>query len=411
MTRKLTVLLMTLLLVALCVPALAAGTLQDQINAAGTTPTTIKLDQDYKENITIAEGQTITLNLNGKTLNGGTGNNIPTITNNGTLTVTGEGTVRRDDTEKSVPSGDHYVVDNQGTMTIESGNFYNDSGLKDDWNGASLIRNAGIGHSASLTINGGTFTQMRFGIVKNDDEGKLTINGGTFTTQGGSIADKSLVYALTNYGEAKITGGEFNGGVSANTWSKKYASEMTITGGTFNDAIAGGQLEGYEGNPVLNIQGGTFNGAQGFDKDTLKLSISNGRFRDQPDLDFVSSGLIVKDSDPKAPYHIGADAEAAIASAKAGSTLTVLRGSAITNVPAGVKVENKTGDKITVNNEPVAPDGEIVIPTPTAAPQPTAKPVPAAPKTGDSTPIALYALCAALAVACAVWMLRRKANA
>lgn len=29
MTRKLTVLLMTLLLVALCVPALAAGTLQD----------------------------------------------------------------------------------------------------------------------------------------------------------------------------------------------------------------------------------------------------------------------------------------------------------------------------------------------------------------------------------------------
>lgn len=89
MTRKLTVLLMTLLLVALCVPALAAGTLQDQINAAGTTPTTIKLDQNYKENITIAEGQTITLNLNGKTLNGGTVKDKPTITNNGTLYCNG----------------------------------------------------------------------------------------------------------------------------------------------------------------------------------------------------------------------------------------------------------------------------------------------------------------------------------
>lgn len=136
-----------------------------------------------------------------------------------------------------------------------------------------------------------------------------------------------------------------------------------------------------------------------------------------PDEKYVESGLIVKDSDPKAPYHIGADAEAAIASAKAGSTLTVLKGSAITNVPAGVKVENKTGDKITVNNEPVAPDGEIVIPTPTVAPQPTsapATPTPApapttpAPKTGDSTPIALYVLCAALAVACAAWMAKRR---
>lgn len=116
-----------------------------------------------------------------------------------------------------------------------------------------------------------------------------------------------------------------------------------------------------------------------------------------PDEKYVESGLIVKDSDPKTPYHIGADAEAAIASAKAGSTLTVLKGGAITNVPAGVKVENKTGDKITVNNEVVNPDASVVIPTPAVAP-----------KTGDGTPIALYVLCAALAVVCAAWMAKRR---
>ena len=36
---------------------------------------------------------------------------------------------------------------------------------------------------------------------------------------------------------------------------------------------------------------------------------------------------------------------------------------------------------------------------------PTQQPIP---KTGDSTPIALYVLCAALAVACAAWMAKRR---
>ena len=419
MTRKLTVLLMTLLLVALCVPALAAGTLQDQINAAGTTPTTIKLDQDYKENITIAEGQTITLNLNGKTLNGGTGNKKPTITNNGTLIVTGDGEVRRDDV--GAPSGRYYVIKNTGTMTIESGKFCNNTGLTTNWAGTSLIQNIGTdSRTAVMNIHGGTFEQQHFGVLKNDVYSEMNITGGTFKTQGGRINNQSYVYAALNYGKLNISGGTFTGSVSTNSYydpseSVDYVGSTTITGGMFEDAITIGRVPNNEnipgpGQESLSIKGGTFTGKLLISA-TSKAGISGGHYAASPDEKYVESGLIVKDSDPKAPYHIGADAEAAIASAKAGSTLTVLKGSAITNVPAGVKVENKTGDKITVNNEPVAPDGEIVIPTPTAAPQPTAKPVPVAPKTGDSTPITLYVLCAALAVACAVWMVRRKANA
>ena len=140
---------------------------------------------------------------------------------------------------------------------------------------------------------------------------------------------------------------------------------------------------------------GTFNQAN--DPKGEGIQISGGNYAKQPSSDYVKAGLVVKNSNSTTPYHIGADAEAAIANAEAGSTLTVLKGSAITNVPAGVKVENKTGDKITVNNEVVNPDASVVIPTPAVAP-----------KTGDSTPIALYVLCAALAVACAAWMAKRR---
>ena len=419
MTRKLTVLLMTLLLVALCVPALAAGTLQDQINAAGTTPTTIKLDQNYKENITIAAGQTITLDLNGYTLNGGTVKETPTITNNGTLTITGEGEVYREDTSTTTTT--YYVVKNTGTLTVESGYFHNDSGKPDKWAGTSLIQNIGTAsHTAVMNIYGGTFEQQHFGVLKNDVYSEMNITGGTFKTQGGRINNQSYVYAALNYGKLNISDGTFTGSVSTNSYydpseSVDYVGSTTITGGMFEDAITIGRVPNNEnipgpGQESLSIKGGTFTGKLLISA-TSKAGISGGHYAASPDEKYVESGLVVKDSDPKAPYHIGADAEAAIASAKAGSTLTVLKGSAITNVPAGVKVENKTGDKITVNNEPVAPGGEIVIPTPTAAPQPTAKPVPVAPKTGDSTPITLYVLCAALAVACAVWMVRRKANA
>ena len=140
---------------------------------------------------------------------------------------------------------------------------------------------------------------------------------------------------------------------------------------------------------------GTFN--QVNDPKSEGIQISGGNYAEQPSSDYVKAGLVVKNSNSTTPYHIGADAEAAIANAEAGSTLTVLKGGAITNVPAGVKVENKTGDKITVNNEVVNPDASVVIPTPAVAP-----------KTGDGTPIALYVLCAALAVACAAWMAKRR---
>lgn len=331
--------------------------------------------------------------------------------------------MRRDDV--GAPSGRYYVIKNTGTMTIESGKFYNNTGLTTNWAGTSLIQNIGTdSRTAVMNIYGGTFEQQHFGVLKNDVYSEMNITGGSFITQGGRINNQSYVYAALNYGKLNISDGTFTGSVSTNSYydpseSVDYVGSTTITGGMFEDAITIGRVPNNEnipgpGQESLSIKGGTFTGKLLISA-TSKAGISGGHYAASPDEKYVESGLIVKDSDPKAPYHIGADAEAAIANAEEGSTLTVLKGGAITNVPAGVKVENKTGDKITVNNESVAPGGEIVIPTPTAAPQPTsapATPTPApttpAPKTGDSTPIALYVLCAALAVVCAAWMAKRR---
>lgn len=89
-------------------------TLQYKIN--WDTEGKIVLDKDYKEDITIAENQNITLDLNGKRLTNSKGH---TIVNNGVLTI-----------EDSVGTG---VVDNvshgcgalynKGTVTINGGTF------------------------------------------------------------------------------------------------------------------------------------------------------------------------------------------------------------------------------------------------------------------------------------------------
>lgn len=65
-----------------------------------------------------------------------------------------------------------YVVDNHGTMTVESGSIISTSYY------SSLLRNIG----ATLNVKGGTM-ESNFIVLKNDDEGVMNITGGTITTK------------------------------------------------------------------------------------------------------------------------------------------------------------------------------------------------------------------------------------
>ena len=208
----------------------------------------ITLLRDTKENVTIPEGKTITLDLNGCTLNGGTVSGKAALTNDGTVTIkdTGrDGTIQREDT---AGSGSYYTILNNGTMTIESGIVKNDSGVvAPGWAGSSLICNGGS-KEATLTINGGEIAQDNFIAVKNDEFGTLVVNGGT-------IASKTQ--AIQNWKDATINGGELTGQVT--TWTYEQTKSNTqIKGGQFDGEILASKYGDAAYAPVVTITAGYF---------------------------------------------------------------------------------------------------------------------------------------------------------
>lgn len=97
-------------------------TLADAIRLA-TKGKTVTLLDNINGNFEIASAKNITLDLNGFTLNGGTGTAKAAITNYGTLTIKDSsaaqtGTIKRDDSG-IVGETSYYVIRNLGTMTIE----------------------------------------------------------------------------------------------------------------------------------------------------------------------------------------------------------------------------------------------------------------------------------------------------
>ena len=231
-------------------------TLADAIRLA-TKGKTVKLLDDVTENIEIAKAKNFTLDLNGHTINGGTVKDKATITNYGTVTITDKstaktGTIKRDDQGVEGETS-YYVIRNIGTMTIEQANVVNNSGYRKtnpsgSMVGSSLICNGGdVG--ATLTINGGTFTQMNFLVVKNDALGTLNVTGGTFTSKHS---------AIQNWFKANITGGEINGQLWTDSWAVGESVGETTIGG--NATVKGEIVMDITGSvkPTLEISGGNF---------------------------------------------------------------------------------------------------------------------------------------------------------
>lgn len=183
-----------------------------------SSKSTIKLLANVTENVTIPAGKTITLDLNGCILNGGTGTAKAALYNLGTITIQDTsaaktGTIRRDDNGATGETS-YYVIHNQGTMTIESGTVSNNSGIK----GSSLICN----DAGKLTIKGGTFKQDNFIAIKNDEGGVLYVTGGKIT---------SNQSAIQNWYKADITGGEIKGLLWTDAWTTDKSVGETKFGG------------------------------------------------------------------------------------------------------------------------------------------------------------------------------------
>ena len=241
-------------------------------DAAGT----VKLLQSKAESVAVPAGANVTLDIPaGVTLTNTNG--AHTITNSGTLAITGEGTVdnvthakgalvnlsgaqavirggmltrsSEASTSASQSGGNSwYVIDNHGTLEIAGGKVVNEGHF------SSLIRNVGDSAAAKavLTISGGEVEQMGFIAVKNDDNSILNVTGGVI---------RSNEQAVQNWTQANISGGRLEGNVI--TWAYgDQPSETNIAGSAVVDGdVAAVNYMDAAAQPVVNITGGTVTGS------------------------------------------------------------------------------------------------------------------------------------------------------
>lgn len=363
------------------------GTLQAAIDSA-TSGDVIKLGQNFNESITIPAGLNITLDLNGKTLTNEAKKD--TITNNGTLTVKGNGTVdnvshgkgalvnkgtatinggtftrsQEASTSPKDPGGNSwYVIYNQGTLTVNDGTVTNNSKF------SSLVRNDG-----TMNINGGTFTNI-FNTIKNDATGTMIISAGTITS-----GDQ----AVQNWHNLDVTGGTFNGDVD--TWSydgdgEKCAGTTSINGNAVidGDVAAIRYGDATTSIPRVEINGGTVKGTVQKGEygaayvvvapsaPSSVITVSGGTFAKKPESAFIAQGRIAIEyvqGGNDGRYYVGTNDEIQkiVDNAKSGDTINVIHGNAhLTLTKPGVTIGNKGAEEVVVNDQELANGTTTVI--------------------------------------------------
>ena len=334
------------------------ASLQKAVDNAGKGET-VTLLQDTAEDIVIPEGAELTLDLNGKTL---TNHEDHTITNKGTLTITGGGTVdnvtharaaiqnepggnvvlnggaytrSKENGQNAEASGgnSYYNIVNHGTMEINSGVSVTQNGqfssmIENGWYNGS--QNTG-GKNSVLTINGGTFSGG-LNTIKNDDYGELVINDGTFTSMSQA--------AFLNWNVATVNGGTFDAaGASNGVILNGYIDgtmdqgKLTINGGTFNagektviTTMGGGTHSGD-----IEITGGTLNGS-------IVLTDSSEGARLTITQKAKVTGNVTNSGKADVAITDGATVSGQVSNSTAGGTMSVVN-STIGSVPEGTTAE------------------------------------------------------------------------
>lgn len=304
---------------------------------------TVTLLKDVTEDVVIPADKTVTLDLNGKKL---TNVNNHTIINNGTLTITGTGTVDNVTHQKAAlynkgtvtvnggtfdrsqengktkeDSGNNswYTIKNVGTMTINDGAIVqtaaNDSALgkfsslvsNGYFNAADYTNNKGI-DQPSLTINGGTF-RGGLNTIKNDDRANLVIENGSFSNYYQAV--------VQNHNIAEIKGGTFTAASDATTATygiyncgcdaETDTGVLTVSGGTFTGATYA-IVDVSSKSPTVNISGGQFAGTKASiarsTNSNAQISVTGGYFTSDPTA-YLATGKGLIDSDLAGYYKVG----------------------------------------------------------------------------------------------------------
>ena len=347
--------------------------------------------------LTVKSGATVTLDLGTFTLTNKAGEH--TIVNNGTLTITGTGTVdnisharaalvnkegataelnggsftrSKENGQNKEDSGgnSYYNIQNFGKMTINDGVL-----VKQDGGFSSMVANGYYDgtnktNTPTLIINGGKFIGG-LNTIKNDDCGKLTINNGVF--------ENVEQHAVFNVNEAEIKGGTYAmDGNDSVLYNRKYNDTndkglLTVEGGTFTAKDGVPTIKVYDENSKPTVTGGAFSS-----------DVSA----------YATEGTAV--ASLKGVYYVGAaNIESAVNSMNGGDTLTVVKGEVTINGTKYSKESNVTYTK---------PTSYYYYSPSTTTPDTTTK---GSPKTFDAG-VGIYAVTAVLSVTGMAWTAKKR---
>ena len=199
-------------------------------------------------------------------------------------------------------------------------------------------------------------TDNNWSLISVRGSGNLTITGnGTFA------AKENDCYAVDVQESATVTikNGTFIGNIHA---VYVFAGTANVEGVTYSvqqkypDSAKGDEfvLNCYDANRAngtarINVTGGTF---KNFNPADNKAEGEGNNFADNSLV--VQKNNTVQNND----YYVGNAANEVIAAASKGEEIFVLNGTTLTNVPAGVIIQNRTGDRITVNGKDVELTGD-----------------------------------------------------
>ena len=387
--KKLAVLGLAAVMTVAFMPAMAFADAYGTIPANGklTGSETYKLNSNLARNLTVKNGASVILDLDGHTLtndaNNDTNTDTITVENGGTLTITdssstkgtidnvshqkaaifNNGTVtikggvkitRSKETGEKPASGTekntYYNIVNHGNMTID------DASVNQNGNFSSLIENGYYSYSTDhttgnnaeapqLTIKGGTFSGG-INTIKNDEGGDLTIDNGTFsnTTQ----------CAVMNWNTATINGVTFTDDAYSVVYNGSYnnhaSGKLTVNGGKYS----GSNFLGVYSNPgTVSVTDGDFTGIKDMVKEKTNNTkfISGGTYKALPTAnlqDNVAQATVTNGT--STTFAVGTQAIQKAAE-DSGNTVTVTKG--IVNLTgANAKIVNASG-KVTVDGSNV----------------------------------------------------------
>ena len=222
--------------------------------AAAEDGDTVKLLADSKEDVAISKS--ITLDLGGKTL---------TNTNSGKATISVKNGVFATVKNGSVVGGTSFYNIQVGEAVNSTANLTLMNVTATAGNtGSSMIDNFG-----TLTIESGTYTGG-LNVVKSEEGSTLTINGGKFTLEYATNGYTGVVFA---YGDTTISGGEFTQSLTTTgRWNhptviltgvvEGYTAITRVTGGHFVNKMSGESIfrgVGKGTSDNFEVSGGTFN--------------------------------------------------------------------------------------------------------------------------------------------------------